>query len=386
MNRNSRHLDTNQLRDGYITSYNPATGEVAGVTSTGTFVGQMPEIASGGGRIAIGYSPQGCLVMRNKNQSQPTVVATNTPDLSTQLLNYRAGVGFFRPLEPGAVELRSAGLAGVFADNYGTLELRGGVATGTISNERLAIEWRAPCHRRLMHTNNDYLGGDMEAFGTVMRHLNPLDPLPQPLPEPTNPTSFAKEYVRTLSGTAATAVNVREGTVLLDDLGLPLLSGDGVPLRARHEYGAMVPGASSKWDVDQLGNMSFTTGLTAVTGVSFSSLTGSFSVLAGLGVSLTSPLAVNLKGTTVGVTATDFGVKTLATARVQSGALLSLSSLAGITATAATVLSLIAPVVNIGSPVGVGLVTELTYCPYTMAPHGVAGAGTCTKMVRINPA
>jgi hypothetical protein len=396
--RNARHLNVEQARDGFITSYNPQTGEIKGVTSTGNFSGQMPEIASGGGRIAVGYSPQGCLVMRNRNQAQPTVVATVTPDLQTQLTKYRAGVGFFRPLEAGAVELRSAGLAGVFADNYGTLELRGGVAMGTISHERLAVEWRAPCHRRLMHTNNDYLGGDAEVFGTVMRHLNPLDPLPQPLPEPTNPTSFAKEYSRTLSGPLTKATNVREGTVLLDDLGLPLLSGKGVPLRAIHEYGGLVPGASSSWKVDQIGNMEFTTGVTAVAGVSFSSLTGMFSVLAGLGVSLTSPLKVDLKAPAISqIAATTLMLQSLGAATLSAQGALTLTGTGTATLSSAAALNLLGATVNLGSATGVGLVTELTLCPYTGMPHGVGGigpgtpAGTativplCTKSVRVNP-
>lgn len=396
--RNARHLNVDQLRDGYITSYNRETGQVVGVTSTGTFVGQMPEIASAGGRIAIGYSPQGCMVMRNKNQAQPTVVASNTPDLSDQLTKYRAGTGFFRPLEPGAVEVRSGGLAGVFADNYGTLELRGGVCTGLVSHERLAIEWRAPCHRRLMHTNNDYLGGDAEIFGTVMRHLNPIDPLPQPLPEVTNPSTFAKEYVRTLSGPLSTAVNVREGTTLMDDLGLPLLSGTGVPLRARHEYGGQIPGASSRWDVDQVGNMEFVTGLTAELGVKFSVPFGLFDVNASLGVSLFSATSVKLTSPAL-ITMTAGGtleMKSAGAATLSSTGAMSLSSSGALTLSGTT-MSLQATSLNLGTPSGVGLVTELTLCPYTGLPHGVGGVGPgmpsgtvavvplCTKSVRVNP-
>jgi hypothetical protein len=392
LERDTRHLRLNAVRSGFVTSYNRQTEEITGVTRTGAFRGQLPPIfESAGAYIRGGYSPQGVWVAYNQDQAQPIIIAQHTSSADKQLAQYDAGTGYYRPLEPGAIDIKSSGMAGMYADTGGTLELRGGLVQGLLSQELMAIEWHAPAHRRFLHTANEYLGGDQEVFGTVMRHLNPLDPLPQPVPDPTNPTTFAKEYSRTLSGLLTPAVLVREGTLLMDDMGVPMLSSMGVPLRAAHRYGSTGVGTSG-WDVDQLGNMDLYTGIEAVTGITVKVPTGFFNVTAGLGVTLKSPVSVSLMAPTVTATAeASMSLASPGTIAIGATGSLNLAGTGLATLSSGSLLSLSAPLITLGpTPNYVGIVTEATPCPYLTSlgltpPANLHGATMlCTKTVRVS--
>lgn len=194
---------------------------------------------------------------------------------------YRRGVGYYRPLERGEFEMSSYGLAQVYASRHGSLDLRGGITRGWLSNEELEVGFRAPTHRRSLHDNIIEDTDGEERFGVVWRR--------SPSGERSYykvDGSFAKEYIRSLTfqGIPRVLVEHKEGHVHESD-GTRARAPSGEFVRSRTRYNDS-EGEPTETMVDESGNSWEVLSDNARTGKVVRSPRGSFKVEVGENIRL----------------------------------------------------------------------------------------------------
>jgi len=192
--------------------------------------------------------------------------------------------------------------------------------------------------------------------------------------------SFAKEYLRVITNGSTllpippVLVDIREGQVFDDDGTQVLDLSTGAYLRAKHTYYTSTLD-STEFTVDEIGNVSWSLSLGAITGFAtkvplgawslFAGLgvdiktTKDFSVLTGLGVTMTTTKDISLESlvSTSMISGLEFSQKVGGTYAVQvgadashtSGANFSITSGINTSVIAGTLCSLTAPIVQIGS-------------------------------------
>jgi hypothetical protein len=103
------------------------------------------------------------------DESNPQLVSTVTRDSMAANDEYRKGVGVYRPLFPGEIEICSSGLSQAYFPRLPKLDLRGGSITRWADQEKLMCGDRAPTHTRqfMQHRSNEL--GEEERVGIVSR-------------------------------------------------------------------------------------------------------------------------------------------------------------------------------------------------------------------------
>lgn len=177
---------------------------------------------------------------------------------------YQSGIGLYRPLLPGEIEVHSRGLAQTYYSQRPRLEQRGGLVKAWLDQDDIEAGIRAPLHVRQLHLQRGGSLGDEERFGVVQRPAESGITVSkvwkkyvraERVIEPTLATNFAtaaatagviaepgpwaKEHTRILSTGAAypaKLLDVREGDVI-DDFGdVMRMSVTGKPLRLKAEW------------------------------------------------------------------------------------------------------------------------------------------------------
>lgn len=174
---------------------------------------------------------------------------------STRLRNYAESNNTYRPLSQGEIDIQSSGYAGSFLSERGNYEFRAGGLTGAMSRDELEIYWKSPVHslRGPMHKAGEI--GDEQRFGVVSR---PSKDRPKTVSTflRVGGQSWGKEYMRVLKSknSPSTLVDYREGNVVDDDGSVPGHTISGKALRARAKFGN-VDGSTTKWELDEAGNI-----------------------------------------------------------------------------------------------------------------------------------
>ena len=244
------------------------------------------------------------LAAQRPDSQAPDLLAYSGQNNSVRVEAYEAGVGLYRPLAPGEIELHSKGLAQTHYSRRPTLEQRGGVVRDWLDQDRLEAGARAPLHARHLHLKRSSTMGDEERLGVVTRPVSAtetkyvrsgrvIDPafganfvasavasgiVAEPGP-------WAKEHTRILKSGALTPeklIDIREGDVI-DDAGEVMnLRKSGEPLRFKGEWfteGAL--GGALYVGIDKDGNFSVSLPDDATVGGDVSIPAGDFSLQLG---------------------------------------------------------------------------------------------------------
>lgn len=201
---------------------------------------------------------QPMLAAQRPDSEAPDLLAYLGQDNNLRVEAYEAGVGLYRPLAPGEIEVHSKGLAQAHYSRRPVLEQRGGVVRGWLDQDRLESGARAPVHVRHLHLKRVDLMGDEERLGVVTRPSSPtetkyvrsgriIDPLfganfvGSALASGiiAEPGPWAKEHTRILKSGALTPeklIDIREGDVIDDEGEVMNLSKSGNALRFKGEW------------------------------------------------------------------------------------------------------------------------------------------------------
>jgi hypothetical protein len=274
----TRAVDTARVRpseerDGASRPSQAHFGSISGLTEKGTatdFGGGRPvgiTHPAMGVRAWIRFIPEegsSAVLTQRSDTGEPEILYYSGSRASTKIDAYLRGIGHYRPLDLGEVEISSSGLAQTFWSRRGGLYMRGGTTQGWLVNDDQEVGFKAATHRRLLHdySHDRVLSGE-ERFGLVWRKGD-------------NHTKrkyikkdgdFAREYVRAISfeGSPTDLVVYREGHVYDED-GEPVTSPIGSHLRVSGRWYNADGNGYLSHEVDDSGNVWWTTPNTATTG------------------------------------------------------------------------------------------------------------------------
>ena len=277
---------------------------------------------------------------------------------------YQQNIGLYRPLQPGEIEIQSAGNAQSFYSSRPMLEHRGGAIRSWLDQDRAEAGTKAPTHVRALWEHQPQLILDEERFGAVKRPimLNPANMAAlalqtsntsmtsyniqeYPIPNFSVPTGaggvpspfgvaaqalakasellalttgkfkirpFAKEYLKVIKNPLANVlptqpklIDFREGHVFADganvlvsgesntDQNGQVLGSNGAYLRARYKY--FTPsGDATVCEIDELGNVNWTTSLLGTVGWTTTIPTGLWTLKAFQDISMTSGMNISM--------------------------------------------------------------------------------------------
>lgn len=206
---------------------------------------------------------QAVLAAQRPDSNVPELLAYGSIDQKARTDSYQSGVGLYRPLQPGEIEIHSKGTAQAHFSRRPRCEHRAGIIRSWLDQDRLESGARAPVHVRQGHLQRGGLIGDEERFGVVARPATGatvskvsqqyikadriIDPflgasvvasaaLASVIVEP---GPWAKEHLRVLYSGAALPeklIDIREGDVIDDSGSVVNLSSSGQPLRFKGEW------------------------------------------------------------------------------------------------------------------------------------------------------
>jgi len=103
------------------------------------------------------------------DESKPQPIITVTRNSLDRISNYKNYSNVYRPMQPGEIDINSVGLAQAFFSRRATMNVRGGLITRWMDQDKLVSGDRAPIHhRQLMQFKSNDLG-DEERLGIVAR-------------------------------------------------------------------------------------------------------------------------------------------------------------------------------------------------------------------------
>jgi hypothetical protein len=224
---------------------------------------------------------QPVLAAQRPDSAAPELLAYAPKEQDVRTETYKSGVGLYRPINPGEIEIHSKGTAQTFYSQRPLLEQRGGLIRNWLDQDNLESGSRSPIHVRHLHLKRSGEVGDEERFGVVsrpdgssriarkyVRADRVIDPIlgagfvasAVTAGVVAEPGPWAKEYTRVIRSGAIfpeKLVDHREGDVI-DDAGDPVnLTSSGKPLRMKAEYFAdSLFGGVFFVGIDQDGNFS----------------------------------------------------------------------------------------------------------------------------------
>lgn len=236
-----------------------------------------------GVRSWIRFMPEegsSAVVSQRSDTATSEVVYWSGSRAQTKIDAYLRGVGHYRVLDLGEVEISSAGLAQAHFTRRGRLALRGGTTRGWLSNDEQEIGWKAATQRRLLHDHqhSNALVGE-ERYGLVWRYQD--DDYSQRVYIKKD-GDYAREYLRSLSfeGTPGELAVYREG-LLYDFEGEEMTGPTGAHLRVYGRWANADGTGKVSYDMDEDGNIWWQQPATATTGYTFNSKKGTIRLKAG---------------------------------------------------------------------------------------------------------
>jgi hypothetical protein len=205
---------------GQIRGYDSSQDKikVAGPTGEPTIPLSHPFISANAWIRAIPENNSSVWLHSRQDNQRLGMLGYSNDVLGNRVSDFNTGLGVYRELKPGEIEINSYGIAGLYARRDGTLEIRGGLVYGEYSHPRLEHWVRAPLHNRRLVLNEDNQIGDEERYGAIRRYRDE---------KAANPTSIKnedgtirKEYYRDLkwvpkgSKSSKFLVRMQEGDVV----------------------------------------------------------------------------------------------------------------------------------------------------------------------------
>jgi hypothetical protein len=206
---------------------------------------------------------QPVLAAQRPDSAVPELLAYGSVDQKARADTYQSGVGLYRPLQPGEVEIHSKGTAQAYFSRRPRCEHRAGIVRSWLDQDRLESGARAPVHVRQGHLQRGGTIGDEERFGVVARpsagttvskvsqQYIKADRIIDPILGASvaasavaagvvvEPGPWAKEHLRILYSGAVVPeklIDIREGDVIDDSGSVVNLSSSGQPLRFKGEW------------------------------------------------------------------------------------------------------------------------------------------------------
>jgi len=208
---------------------------------------------------AIPESGSSCLGAFRSDEANPHVLGSITRNSLFHNDQYRKGLGVYRPLLPGEIELASTGYAQMYLSGKPKLELRGGSIHRWADQEKLLSGDRSPIHtRQLMQFRSNDLA-DEERLGIISRpkKLESGAFSTWEVAYPKKDNSFAAEHyisLRNPSNQNPQILFTSQRGHVLDIEGKPIIqSKTQIPLRYLEEYFANDE-SSSRFEIDEKGN------------------------------------------------------------------------------------------------------------------------------------
>jgi len=193
------------------------------------------------------------------DESNPQVVTTVTRNSLAANDEYRSGIGVYRPLVPGEIEIASIGYAQAYFTRRAKLDLRAGSITRWADQDKLESGDRAPTHRRQFMQYLSNVLGDEERIGIVSRPklLDSGSYSTWEVAYPTiNDTYLAEHYVSVTNPANAnpTVLFTSQRGHVIDKAGNQIKqSRTQLPLRYFEEYFAN-DNSSTRFEIDEKGN------------------------------------------------------------------------------------------------------------------------------------
>jgi hypothetical protein len=206
---------------------------------------------------------QPVLAAQRPDSTVPELLAYAAVDQKVRTDTYQDGVGLYRPLQPGEIEIHSKGTAQAYYGRRPRCEHRAGIVRSWLDQDRLESGARAPLHVRQCHLQKGGSLGDEERFGVVARPSagttvskvkqeyvkadRVIDPVLAASVAASalaagivaEPGPWAKEHTRILYSGALLPeklLDIREGDVIDDSGSVVNLSSSGQPLRYKGEW------------------------------------------------------------------------------------------------------------------------------------------------------
>lgn len=192
------------------------------------------------------------LTVTRSDSNTPQMTGTFYDDSSSRLNRYRSGIGMYRPLLPGEIEMHSIGQSQVYLTRRSILNTRAGIIERTSNQDELKTFDRAPIHHKTFFLNKSGTLGDEHKVGIVERYRNSW----QKFYPKQNEKFLAEEFFELKNpGKESPAIMFRQqrGHVVDAD-GAPINHAvTSLPLRYQAIYFAN-DDTDTRFEVDQLGN------------------------------------------------------------------------------------------------------------------------------------
>lgn len=157
---NSVSSETEQMKVNYYANRDRAVNVPHPFVSIGSWIRAIPE--TGASYTAIFRA----------DDSQPQALNTIQTDAVERWKSFKSGVGVYRPLLPGEIEVNSNGNAQTYWSRRPIIEHRGGVIQRIADQDKLSTLDAAPLHHKTLLTHKPSVLGDEERLGIVTRPLN----------------------------------------------------------------------------------------------------------------------------------------------------------------------------------------------------------------------
>lgn len=190
--------------------------------------------------------------MTRSDNVDPMLVSTIGKELYKRVEAFRKGVGLYRALLPGEIEISSRGVSQSFYSSRSYQATRAGMLLREMDQDRLVISDRAPIHQKQLLNYKPDVRGDEYRLGIVYRNLNTWS---RYYPKRAN-NYLAEEYLDLLNpaGSNPTKLFTRHSGQVTDDKGLDIKhKKTSLPLRSL-EYYYSVDNSQTSFEIDQNGN------------------------------------------------------------------------------------------------------------------------------------
>lgn len=253
-------------------------GPYGGQVNTGSTDSEQADINTYGGIRKVGIlqpyissnswirvnpeSGTSVVLQHRADTKDPQIVGYEDRKTDQRITDYKAGLGFYRPLREGEIDIMSKGGGNLFLSDRGSVEIRGGPVVEVLSKDKLEISSKAPLMRRALHLNKPGELGDEERLGVVKRWgkdaTTPSKIFEYNVNSVEDQGEFSQEKLLILKNRKKTFVDIRVGEVF-DDKGLPVQSlKTGSQLRLKQEFRNRLDTGSFTTELDVDGNLSVT--------------------------------------------------------------------------------------------------------------------------------
>lgn len=192
------------------------------------------------------------LTFTRADSNVPQMTSTFFDDSAGRINSYTGGVGIYRPLFPGEIEISSLGNAQTYYSRRPIMSSKAGVIERTMNQDTLKVLDRAPIHHQTFLTNQNGVLGDEHKIGIVERYRNSWKKFYPKL----NDQFTAEEYLelKNPAGSSPTTLFRMQRGHVLDAQGTPINhTVTSLPLRYQEIYFTN-DDTDTRHEIDELGN------------------------------------------------------------------------------------------------------------------------------------